>query len=883
MKKLILLAVIGVSLHCNAQISKESAYQFLTTTILNNDWEDKEIFVSTAIISENTNIPTKDTFVTSPSYKSWFFFVDEDPEAEWWHSCKYVFINSNNNFTVVNMLSPPNLTGMTALNSILPNSISIDTSNWHISVSPKSTSISANEYAVIISGGYEPLVNWPRYWNHCSAIYSSLVNIYDYDKNKIFVIMSDGTNPAADYNMGNRNNPVYNSLPLDLDGDGTNDVQYAATKANIAMVFDTLSQRITSDDNVFVFVTDHGGEGSTIALWNKIEMTKNEFKQEVNKINHAKSVNLCMVQCYGGGYTTTLAGNNRVITTACSSNRPAYAMPPSYQYSEFCYHWLSAVTGYTPDTRVTVDADYNNDNFVSMEEAFQYARNADTRDETPQYSSPSSPNLGKYLTLNGFQEYDLYTRDNKYENGNEPLSNFVTEGFANSPDIWLRKNADNETEHQSGTPGVENHIYIRIHNRGNHTSYGNDTVKLYVKRVGLNPNVWSNGWSMIGKASIPQIPSGSFAIVRIDGVFPVFGSPSSAPVNVDFAMLSRIESKFDGLYITETTNAGFNIVGNNNISYKNVAISNAVIIDDDVVTDVVVTALDNPTNDIFYTTLKFTSPSNEAGDPLFKEAEIRLVFPKTLVQSWGSSYTLSGAKKINDSTFLITGSSAKMENISIPANYEGYMMAKVNFLTEEYSEKDKYEYIVEQTDPTTGQYQNGLVMIVDKTLRSNLFAAEGGENIIANANVPVNLSATAIGEDAVYNWYDASGTLVNSGQNIAVTSSQTQKYTLEVTAKADGYKDYDSVYVIRTLGNIASISPNPASGQAVVTYNLTSGVSAASIVVTNSSGLPVYNSAINVAATTHTLNLQNLVAGQYSLRLVSFTGEVLDTKTLIVQ
>ena len=45
MKKLILLVVIGVSLHCNAQISKESAYQILKTTILNNDWEDKEIFV----------------------------------------------------------------------------------------------------------------------------------------------------------------------------------------------------------------------------------------------------------------------------------------------------------------------------------------------------------------------------------------------------------------------------------------------------------------------------------------------------------------------------------------------------------------------------------------------------------------------------------------------------------------------------------------------------------------------------------------------------------------------------------------------------------------------------------------------------------------------
>ena len=37
------------------------------------------------------------------------------------------------------------------------------------------------------------------------------------------------------------------------------------------------------------------------------------------------------------------------------------------------------------------------------------------------------------------------------------------------------------------------------------------------------------------------------------------------------------------------------------------------------------------------------------------------------------------------------------------------------------------------------------------------------------------------------------------------------------------------------------------------------------------------------AQTSTTLNLQNLVAGQYSVRLVSGIGEVLDTKTLIVQ
>lgn len=486
-----------------------------------------------------------------------------------------------------------------------------------------------------------------------------------------------------------------------------------------------------------------------------------------------------------------------------------------------------------------------------------------------------------YAAVQKARGIDLYTRDNESDTGVEPN---IAENVKNSPDIWLRISANTGNGHQSGLNGGINHVYIRINNRGE-GSLGTDTVELYTRKAGLGAFFWNSGWTKVGTACIPSIQTGNSATVHMSAIFPnysrfplFFDSP-----NMDYALLTRIKSDIDTMTYNEELITMLNVHKNNNISYKNVTISDAVILNDDVVTDVVVAALDNPTSGLFRTSLKFTSPSNEVGDPLFKEAEIRLIFPKALVSSWGSSYTIGGAAKVNDSTFLIKAADAKLGNISIPANYNGYMMAQINFLTQEYSEKDKYEYIVEQTDPTTGQYQNGLVMIVDKTLRSNLFAAEGGENIIANANVPVNLSATAIGEDAVYNWYDASGVLVNSGQNIAVTSSQTQKYTLEVTAKADGYKDYDSVYVIRTLGNIASISPNPASGQAVVTYNLASSVSSASIVVTNGSGLPVYNSAINVSATTHTLNLQNLVAGQYSLRLVSSTGEVLDTKTLIVQ
>ena len=478
---------------------------------------------------------------------------------------------------------------------------------------------------------------------------------------------------------------------------------------------------------------------------------------------------------------------------------------------------------------------------------------------------------------------DLYTRDSVTDNGTEP-NTIAIENIKNSPDIWLRQNADNGLEHQNGYNGGTNHVYIRINNR-NVASLGNDTIELYTRKAGLGAFFWNSGWTKVGTAYIPNIPAGGSATVRISATFPNYNRfpiTWNSP-NMDYALLTRIISRIDTMTFTEGTSVLDNVHNNNNISYKNVTTSSAMIIDDGIVTDVVITALDNSTDDIFYTTLKFSSPANEEGNPLFKEAEIRLVFPKTLVRSWGSNYSLHGLKKINDSTFRITNADAKLENISLPANYEGYMMAKINFLTEECTEKDKFEYIVNQYNPIDNSYQNGLVMIVNKTLRNNLFLAEAGENIMARMNTNVNLSANSIGENATYNWYNTSGEYVNSGRNISVTTSSTEKYTLEVIANVDGYKDYDSVYVITTMGVIENISPNPASGQAIVTYSLAENVSSASIVVLSTSGLQVYSSAVDVSATTHTLNVQNLVAGQYSVRLVSATGEVLDNKTLIIQ
>ncbi len=169
-----------------AQVSRDSAYDFLKTTILNGNWEDKEICVSPNLVPENSIITALgigfDTFAISPNYKTWFFYVDEEPISQWHRKCKYVFINDENNFVVIDMTTPPNYTGMIPLHTITPRFIEADTSSWKKRKKSKNKNVSANDHAVIISGGYCPELNYTHYWNNCSAIYNTLKKVYGYNE-----------------------------------------------------------------------------------------------------------------------------------------------------------------------------------------------------------------------------------------------------------------------------------------------------------------------------------------------------------------------------------------------------------------------------------------------------------------------------------------------------------------------------------------------------------------------------------------------------------------------------------------------------------------------------------------------------------------------------
>jgi len=415
--------VVCSSIHAQ-EISIEEAYKKLVAK--DNNITQKNVYYSPKTLNPKEQI-TGFKPIKSPDYKAWYFFVDEYPYQNWEHACYYAFVNcKTGELEIVKAKFPPKLENMKVkvIQPMSPKGKLFDFKKEEFKLKSTTTYDASNDYAVIISGGGDNENNWVRYWNDCSAMYSALVNVYNYSPSHIYVIMSDGTSSGNDRVLSAYQD-LYgywhytrDSSPLDLDGNGTNDINYSATKSNISTVFNTLSGILNSDDHLFVFTTDHGGQESGddvyMYLWGET-IRDDQFADELDKV-HAGKITVTMGQCNSGGFVNDLSGDGRIISTACTVNEFSWSLANG-TYDEYLYHWISAIAGETPES-TDVDADDNNDGWVSMREAFEYANANDnahingiywqgvTYFETPQYNS-SSAGLGCFVRLSDNWNWSL--------------------------------------------------------------------------------------------------------------------------------------------------------------------------------------------------------------------------------------------------------------------------------------------------------------------------------------------------------------------------------------------------------------------------------------------------------------------------------------------
>jgi hypothetical protein len=288
---------------------------------------------------------------------------------------------------------------------------------------PKELRLLPNHYAILFSGGYNQVNNHIRYWNDLKFMYSTLVKKYGYKNKNIVVLYADGKGL-----------------------DGQIQVHYSATQTNLEKVFNLLKEKLTKGDFVFIFTTNHGGgfhkagcqifggqidvngdePAADIILEKDCNLDLNGDGDKTDQVSwdevlyswggsifddsfHTLLANLeyermviVMEQCFSGGLIAdmTQGGSNRIIMSAAGEYEFSWAMPPSYNYDEFSYHFTCAINGADPKG-IIVNADKNGDGKISMVEAFNYARSKDTQPETPWYEDsgdgiPHSGNMPAY-------------------------------------------------------------------------------------------------------------------------------------------------------------------------------------------------------------------------------------------------------------------------------------------------------------------------------------------------------------------------------------------------------------------------------------------------------------------------------------------------------
>lgn len=621
------------------------------------------------------------------------FFVDPAPMKGWMHDAYLVEVEG----TVQNG-ERPKFT-KTLIQDLpqgdfrpvdIPNRYGNEASSRPIINLPLSTNeqnpAAQRTHAVIISGGINRNFNRPRYWNDCSFIYQTLSKTYGIPKTQIYPLMADGTDPSVDTlsDLG-----YYLSQSLDLDFDGQAEIQHAATKANVTSTFNTLSSILKEDDHLFIYVIDHGGttdnlNSSYICLWNNERLYDYELADLIRPItNKYVNVNVVLGQCYAGGFHDNLKQVGCVTASACKGSENSYAMT-GFPFDEFVYHWTCAVNA-ADHLGKTINSDSNNDGYISMDEAFNYAKQHDrVTYETPQYQSmPFS--IGEDLAFNRVvPAIDLYIKDNPTDTGKEP--NLTTDKFWCSPSIWVRNQDDGIEIHENpyyASDHVASVVYVKIHNRGKKKYTGGKWAHVYWAQAstGFTDAAWKgrelyNNQAVTGEhlraAHISPINPGNYEITRITWNLPsdlLWSSQDNNTEKHHFCLLAKImDTHLDDGY--DEGKRYFNVKGSNKQAQKNVS-----IIKKEELSKATKVFIRNVSPYYQKYSLELVPRTNSDAD-LFNIADVKMSMSQTIYEAWeeGGLQTdnvmipLDMANEPDKRNIYFQSSNSRLKNICLDAN-----------------------------------------------------------------------------------------------------------------------------------------------------------------------------------------------------------------------
>jgi hypothetical protein len=369
----------------DSSISKAEEIADYVLNQLSYNKDELLIFVWGPLSSGEEIHSVQELIITTPE-KGYIIFIDLYPRANL-HQVQYVFLSERTyEIIVIDAFSPPNNFNDYQMIETKMGEIFKSAENRRAPI-PDIKKPGFVQYpndprwAVLMNGGHSQYSNHVRYWNDLSNIYITLNYVYGYPDEQIIVLCSDGLDPAPDQSNGLNSDP-------DLDGDGDDDIMYSCVLSNVDKVFADLANNLTGGNELFVFTTDHGntqgGWDSIQNLWNMEELTDDHFADLLENLSVHEIV--CTFEpCFSGGFLDDVVVPPGPIaaSSACRHDEYSWAMS-NLEYDEYVFHWTAAVKG-EDAYGDPVDADFNGDGKITMDEAYEYAVEMDEADESPQY------------------------------------------------------------------------------------------------------------------------------------------------------------------------------------------------------------------------------------------------------------------------------------------------------------------------------------------------------------------------------------------------------------------------------------------------------------------------------------------------------------------
>ena len=491
---------------------------------------------------------------------------------------------------------------------------------------------------------------------------------------------------------------------------------------------------------------------------------------------------------------------------------------------------------------------------------------------------------------------DLYVRDSVGDIGDEPSN--ASRLWA-SPDIWIEDMAGNRVNPYGDD---DYNVCVRIHNRSDNASLGNERLLLNWAKAGIDLN-WSGSWTgeefficngkkvpkggYVGDKDgvvIPSIPAHSNYVIKIKWHVPKPEDYKGCDTTLDkelwhFCLLARIHDGHPILHENESSESVKDLVrDNNNVAWRNVTILEGK-------QNRGAVSVGNPFKEPRSFSLLYTLFKNEKGELLNKYADVYLNMSSNLFELWQKSdFAGKGFKVVDKNKILLTEPTATIERLVLQPEELYLLEAEVNFFTQENPENNEFVFdIAEYVDDEKGGKEligGETYIAIRNPERDSYFKAKAVDDKTILPAEPVSFRAEPISEDAVYTWFDQKGDTVARGLNLTVTPTSTQHYKLEVVATADGFKDYDSVRATVRNGAIVSLSPNPTDNQLTITYRLAAGITNATIEISDVQNLSVQSYPVTATATAKTVSLAGLTAGTYVVKLI-INGETVDTQQVI--